>query len=843
MSSQLGHYEIVKELGRGGMGVVYLARDTTLDRQVALKVLSQPIADDDVMVQRFLREARSAAALNHPNIVQVYFIGKEGDKHFFVMEFVKGQTLTELIKKQGTVPPEQAAQLILQAASGLAAAHDAGIFHRDIKPSNLILDEHGLVKIADFGIAFKQEVGQKLTATGQFLGTPGYLCPEICLGEQTDQRSDIFSLGIVLFELLTGFSPFEADSPMAMMHKVVTAEVPDVTGINTLVDFKLKAILKKMVEKDRKNRYQDCHLLLKDLESFLGIRRSQIGTRPYVAAQVTDRTVSMSKPPQPSAQVTPPGPPPVSPSPVAPPPHLAAPPVAAMPQPMPGQYATESKDRGILLWAFLLLFFLSAGGVLAWYLYKRQSAEPSIENPSVASQPLDAENGSFSLKDDQDGDSQDKPDVDTLEGVTENGGYPEDPSSADAFESVQEENSPFGEATLETTVESNVEATETASIAAPEQVPSKTDPMSLGSPGKPSQTERGIRSEKDPISVASPSKLNPVDLQNRPVTDTHANQKNAAAATSNSQSFEPSFSDLFRSSPVEPPKEPKLFIQVNGDDLLADPLLDALVENYNKRGYSIIHQEKGSLESGNGSLSAYKQLQGMGRSQDADLVVFVQIQPVSRLGINYGSRYQTGYRVNTISRIKAQTFLPRQNRPGLTSWSKTLNYNPDTAQTEAETTAEEMAGEWMGTAFQALPSTKPRVVISGTGDEFVSEAVLQYLEQQLQAKGYPVLSLNDLGFTPGKEPLGQLEKSSGARVFIQISNQFLSDEQIEAYGQSSVLSTYRVKVSYRDLKAPANKEKKKTQNFKFSAMSLDGEAELLAKETFSEIEPFLKAIK
>ncbi len=266
MKQQLGHYDIVAELGRGGMGVVYKGYETSLNRYVAIKVLAESLAHDESVKERFLREARSMAALNDPHIIQIYFIGDDAGQTYFVMEFVDGESLGSLLKREGKLKPEQAAKIVYQTAQGLATAHDKGVIHRDIKPGNLMISSRGSVKIADFGIALKtQDFSKKLTSTGEFVGTPGYLSPEVCLGKPVDQRSDIFSLGIVLFECLAGRMPFTDESPLGLMLEVVKADIPDVRQLNSEVDPELSRILGRMIAKDPAERYQSCQELEADL--------------------------------------------------------------------------------------------------------------------------------------------------------------------------------------------------------------------------------------------------------------------------------------------------------------------------------------------------------------------------------------------------------------------------------------------------------------------------------------------------------------------------------------------------------------------------------------------------
>jgi serine/threonine-protein kinase len=266
MKEHLGHYDIIAELGRGGMGVVYKGYETSLNRYVAIKVLAESLAHDESVKERFLREARSMAALNDPHIISIYFIGDDAGQTYFVMEFVDGESLGSLLKREGKLKPEQAAKIVYQTAQGLATAHDKGVIHRDIKPGNLMITARGAVKIADFGIALSaQDFSKKLTSTGEFVGTPGYLSPEVCQGKPVDQRSDIFSLGIVLFECLAGRMPFTDESPLGLMLEVVKAEIPDVRTLNADVDPELERILAKMVAKDPAERYQSCQELVADL--------------------------------------------------------------------------------------------------------------------------------------------------------------------------------------------------------------------------------------------------------------------------------------------------------------------------------------------------------------------------------------------------------------------------------------------------------------------------------------------------------------------------------------------------------------------------------------------------
>ncbi|MCD4749236.1 MAG: protein kinase [Thermoanaerobaculales bacterium] len=287
MEERIGHYRIVSELGRGGMGVVYKAHEESLNRFVALKVLGDHLAEDLDYVERFQREARSAAALTHPNIVQVYRVDEDNGRHYFAMEYVSGTSIQRMIKTQGKLDPVAATHLILQASSGLGAAHEHGVIHRDIKPANLMVDDRGLVKIADFGLALLAGAATRLTATGMFMGTPGYLSPEQCLDEEPDQRTDIYSLGVTFYEMLTGKIPFTADSPLALLRCIMEVEPKDVRELNPNVPEEIRAILRKMMAKNRSDRYANCGELITDLQAFLesaGGEKSSVS--PVVAAAV-----------------------------------------------------------------------------------------------------------------------------------------------------------------------------------------------------------------------------------------------------------------------------------------------------------------------------------------------------------------------------------------------------------------------------------------------------------------------------------------------------------------------------------------------------------------------------
>lgn len=253
---KLKHFEVLSEIGKGGMGAVYLAHDISLDREVALKVLSPSLTRNEQMVERFVREARAQARINHPNITQIYFIGEEHNCHFFAMELVHGETLAEVLEEEGALHWEQALGYIQQSARGLAAAHERSVVHHDVKPSNLILTNEGVIKIADFGLAKQIERDSRITGTGVITGTPAYMSPEQGRGTQTDHRSDVYSLGASLFHLIAGRPPFEGDSPVGTIVQQITQAPPKLADIAPNVPKSVSELVERCLQKDPARRFQ-----------------------------------------------------------------------------------------------------------------------------------------------------------------------------------------------------------------------------------------------------------------------------------------------------------------------------------------------------------------------------------------------------------------------------------------------------------------------------------------------------------------------------------------------------------------------------------------------------------
>jgi protein kinase-like protein len=263
---RFGLYRVEEIIGTGGMGIVYRALDEALERRVALKTLAPALSVDPEFVARFKREAQSAAALNHPNITQIYTIGQEGTVPFFAMELIEGPSLERLVRDHGALDASLAAGYVAQAAQGLRHAHQRQLIHRDIKPSNLMLTQDGVIKITDFGLAKAARSETKLTATGEVLGSPGYISPEQAQGGAIDARSDIYSLGATFFHLVTGKLPFDAPTPVAMIIKHMNEPLRSPRALNPSIPYPVAAIIQKMMAKRPGERFQDYDALLRELE-------------------------------------------------------------------------------------------------------------------------------------------------------------------------------------------------------------------------------------------------------------------------------------------------------------------------------------------------------------------------------------------------------------------------------------------------------------------------------------------------------------------------------------------------------------------------------------------------
>jgi len=287
-----GRYELEELVGTGGMSSVYRARDTLLERYVALKVMHAHHLEDDDYVERFQREARTVAQLSHPNIVTVIDRGEDDGRPFIVFEYVEGDTLDQLVDRDGALPVEEALRIAIGAARGLAFAHRQGHVHRDVKPQNILLNGSGQPKVTDFGISRALDVHKGVTQTGTVLGTSNYIAPEQASGEKATAQSDVYSLGVVLFELLTGRRPFSGDNFVAVAMKHINERPPSVTDLRRDVPPRVAAAVACALEKDPGDRFASMEAFAAELEACLHELR----------AGDTDSTATVIRPPAPRAK-------------------------------------------------------------------------------------------------------------------------------------------------------------------------------------------------------------------------------------------------------------------------------------------------------------------------------------------------------------------------------------------------------------------------------------------------------------------------------------------------------------------------------------------------------------
>ena len=272
IGATLGEFEVLELIGRGGMGAVYKARQTALERLVAIKTLPRNLAESEDFVARFHREARTAANLRHTHLVQVYAVGEARGVHYIAMEFVDGEGLNTVLKRGRALQPEAALAYLKQTCAGLAVAHESGIVHRDIKPSNLMIDSKGQVRVTDFGLAKRTEGGMDVTRPGETLGTPLYIAPEVAKGENADGRSDLYSLGATFFHLLAGRPPFQGTSYSQLCVQHATEEPPALGELAPHVDRRLAAIIDRLLLKNPESRFASARALLEELEALGTLR-------------------------------------------------------------------------------------------------------------------------------------------------------------------------------------------------------------------------------------------------------------------------------------------------------------------------------------------------------------------------------------------------------------------------------------------------------------------------------------------------------------------------------------------------------------------------------------------
>ena len=303
---RLGDFELQRKLGQGGMGEVWLATQLSLARPVAVKVLPKALGQQAGFIDRFRREARSVAQLVHPHVVQTYASGIQDGTAYFAMEYVEGEDLQQMLRRQGALDFVEAGELAVAIASALGAAHEKGLIHRDVKPSNVMLDRSGAVKVMDFGLAKTigdAPGGQDLTQSGLIMGTPNYLSPEQGRGDTLDGRSDLYSMGVVFYEMLTGAVPFRSETPAGLIFKHVYEPPPPAKGLRPDLPPFLEEVLDRLLEKDRDQRYASADEVLGDLHEFLdhvdhyvggGARRPEAGSGRPRRSGVRRRSTSQA---------------------------------------------------------------------------------------------------------------------------------------------------------------------------------------------------------------------------------------------------------------------------------------------------------------------------------------------------------------------------------------------------------------------------------------------------------------------------------------------------------------------------------------------------------------------
>jgi tRNA A-37 threonylcarbamoyl transferase component Bud32 len=282
-----GRYRLEAKLGSGGMSTVYLARDQTLDRDVAVKVMHREMSEQADQLERFRQEARAVAKLSHPNVVAVIDAGEDGGHPYIVFEYVEGETLKQRINRVGALDPQEALAYAIEVARGLTVAHARNMVHRDIKPQNVLIDAEGRAKLTDFGIS-RQLEQDGMTATGRVLGTTDYVAPEQAMGHGADPRSDIYSLGVVLYEMLIGQVPFHADSQVGVAMKHVNEELPDVQQRRPEVSAAAALVVERATAKDPAERYQEVGEMIDDLSTALEVEAARAGSTTGEATSVLD---------------------------------------------------------------------------------------------------------------------------------------------------------------------------------------------------------------------------------------------------------------------------------------------------------------------------------------------------------------------------------------------------------------------------------------------------------------------------------------------------------------------------------------------------------------------------
>ncbi|MBD2896818.1 Serine/threonine-protein kinase PK-1 [Actinomadura sp. RB99] len=354
-----GRYRIESRIARGGMATVYVARDLRLDRTIAIKVMHAGLASDEDFVARFIGEAKAAAALSHPNVVAVYDQRSDGEHVFLVMEYVPGRTLRDALTELGRLGPRAALEIMQPVLAALGAAHRAGLVHRDVKPENVLICEDGTIKVADFGLA-RAESASKMTKTGMIIGTVGYLAPEQVLQGTADVRSDVYAAGIMLFELLTGRLPHQADTPLAVAYKHVNEVVPPPSSVVPGIPQRVDELVTDATSHDPARRPQDANQYLAEVAEVFGGLPRDFDRRMEEASRTTTSVLE-----------TPPAAPPQG--------HTAVLDPRSAPETLPSGYAPRSRaDRalGALTGKYVLIAIGAiAAVVLGWAVWYQTSGQ------------------------------------------------------------------------------------------------------------------------------------------------------------------------------------------------------------------------------------------------------------------------------------------------------------------------------------------------------------------------------------------------------------------------------------------------------------------------------------
>ncbi len=677
MKTHLGHYEIVAELGRGGMGVVYKGFEPALNRFVAIKELSPSLAHDPQLVERFLREARSMAALNDPHIIQIYFIGQENGQPFFVMEFVEGESLSGLLKREGRLQPEVALKILHQTAQGLATAHDAGVIHRDIKPGNLMLSSRGQVKIADFGIALAtQDLSKKLTSTGEFVGTPGYLSPEVCLGKPVDQRSDVFSLGIVLFEMLSGKTPFSDESPLGLMLEVVKAEIPDVRQLNEAVDTQAAAILAKMLAKDPAERFQNCHDLAAALQAHPLVAQTGALKLPAAKPAASDATVVGAPTPASQPKRAPTPPPVVSaagvgvatPAPASAPPPVPVPPAAPVADAATRARAParpsvlESQKRGgggkLAIGIAGGLALLVAGSVFAFRAplmnlvsgfydgfvgssYSDGVAAGRASNPVASSTAATSAPEATTL-------TKETASADTgADGV----GSPGNSAALIAADAAARGNTVGSAVAVQTSPVEAAEANNQAAAPAPANTVESTAPTAAASAAMVGA--KLAAAGEAPTAAAVPNR-----------TEASAPRNAAPAQVA---SAEPPRSQV-------PPPPPRIAVVALGDSAITGPARQRIEEQLIRQGFDVVDSDLLDVDGGAPLPQVFRQIR-----RQAAAVVVVRAEPIGSQELQYYGQSSTLYSVQ----LGVRAFVVGDQRPLGAGWRERVDFTTLNAEIKA----------------------------------------------------------------------------------------------------------------------------------------------------------------